>query len=1090
MVLTKRASVWRKWVVGLLLLALLGAVAAWLARKPIAKALALRWCVGGQLVCEFEIDRLDLARVEISNLRVAGPSAANLLAARSIAVKLDWQGIFKPVATSIRLDQPVISAAYDGRNITLGGLEKRLPGGDGNAAMPALDIRDGRLILATPAGDITGSFDADGTWPARASARFVLAPAELRAGTNRLSLDEGALNLTAKAGKLDGTLKLNLARLDFDNMQASGVSITARIEDTQKPQLDWQASLETFSQKDSLSLSLSRASASGRITLSQMLQATDTDILALLETLTLSGQVGQAAWQDYRGEAMNFDLSATRSTNARLELGLETEISNTLGPSFSGEKITLSFAGSAQNRLATLSGTGNLVLSDMAMRPERRAALLSALSARLPFEAYANDLTGALDKGLARFTLGGQYRLDLNTLQDWQLTLPQTIAVQSDSGLSAVLVPGQGQSAAVIEPGAATITGVLTIKGGGLPQIDTDIHNLYASGANISLKTGGLTLQPWRAGGTVISADLNQFGLESTASSLHLNALGELGLSGTLLGISLEQTRLFGGIDAARGAEGWRVQTANQDCLGLNLGRARTSNNLVLQPTALSICPQGGRLVHQENGSATGQLELGDIQLPFTGRGISGNAALGKTAIDWSTSKTLVLRISAEQLELPMLIAGRSLNLNTPAPYVEIDLGAHTHITARLDQLSLSGDLIPANVTIGQARFNGQLEPGAFNAAARATEVRISDINADPVYRPLRAEFDLLFEGSRLSMFGPVNLVGSDTAIADVQLNLDLLQLNGTGRVKTRQLDFTPQGLQPKDLSDLFRGFLSNGRGTITGLADFTIRSGILAGTGEINAVNFGFDTFRTGAIDGINGRISFSDILTLTTPPGQRVTIARLNPGIPLEDGEIEFQILGGKQANIERASWPFAGGTLDIDPTRWSIAGTSDILKVNARAIKLAQLINILSLPDVKAEGTISGTFPIELRGGNAFIRDARLAADNNGGKLSYTGDAARQAGSADERVQAAFTALRDFRFTVLEIGVDGNLVDDIIVSARLLGSNPDVYGGAEFDFNISVDSKLAQLIQSGRRAASTSWITDAIVNDPPAEPREPFN
>jgi len=367
--LAKRASVWGKWVAGLVLLALLAGVAAWLARKPIASVFAQRWCTASQLACTLEIGRLDLTRIEISNLTVTdlAEAAPELLSAKTIAVELDWQGIFKPVATSIMLDQPVISAAYDGRNITLGGLEKRLPKGDSNAAMPALDIRNGRLILATPAGDITGSFDADGVWPARGSARFVLAPAELRSGTNRLSLDEGALNLTAKAGKLDGTLRLSLAHLAFDNMQASGMSITARIEDTQKPQLDWQASLETFSQKDSLSLS--QASASGAITLSQMPQATDMDMLALLETLTLTGQAGQAAWQDYRGEALNLDLSATRSTNARLELGLEAEISNTLGPSFSGEKVTLSFAGSAHNELSTLSGTGNLVLSDMAMRP-------------------------------------------------------------------------------------------------------------------------------------------------------------------------------------------------------------------------------------------------------------------------------------------------------------------------------------------------------------------------------------------------------------------------------------------------------------------------------------------------------------------------------------------------------------------------------------------------------------------------------------------------------------------------------------------------------------------------------------------------
>jgi hypothetical protein len=198
----------------------------------------------------------------------------------------------------------------------------------------------------------------------------------------------------------------------------------------------------------------------------------------------------------------------------------------------------------------------------------------------------------------------------------------------------------------------------------------------------------------------------------------------------------------------------------------------------------------------------------------------------------------------------------------------------------------------------------------------------------------------------------------------------------------------------------------------------------------------------------------------------------------------------MAGKRILIEGARWPLAGGSIELQPAEWTIGAKTEELMIDATAIELSELIEVLSLPDMKAEGTISGSFPLTLEDGNAWVRDAFFLADEKGGTISYTGTAAEQAGQADDRVAAAFTALRNLKFKVLEVGVDGNLIDDITVSARLLGHNPQVYGGAEFDFRISVESKLAQLIRSGQRLAAARWIADAVAVDPDAETDDPFN
>ena len=138
------------------------------------------------------------------------------------------------------------------------------------------------------------------------------------------------------------------------------------------------------------------------------------------------------------------------------------------------------------------------------------------------------------------------------------------------------------------------------------------------------------------------------------------------------------------------------------------------------------------------------------------------------------------------------------------------------------------------------------------------------------------------------------------------------------------------------------------------------------------------------------------------------------------------------------------------------------------------------MFKIHDLKADGTVSGTFPVEFSGAQTFIRDASLKADSSGGTIAYTGEAGEQASKADERVSMAFQALKDFDFTVLELNANGNLAGDILISVRLVGKSPKVLDGAPFAFNIGVDSKLMQLIQSGRSVTTSDWLTK-IVADP---------
>lgn len=1067
---------------GFFVLLAIGLAAAWFARISIAKVAANRWCATNNISCEFDIVALDTQRIELENLVITGPSVSNLITADTMSLDIDWQNLFSPVLSKLAAEKPTLIAAFDGQNITFDGLEKLISTSQDSApsnAIPALDIRDGQLTIVTPAGDLSGTFEALGLWPQNGSVNVTIAPANLESGDNRLSVSQGELSLSRIGDTLSGKLNLAIATLRFEQSQADNVTLSADMFGDDQPRLSLQAEIQTLVSADGIELSA--LELAGEAVLAADALSNDLPLLQQLVSISATGQSGKSSWQAYEAGAITFDLNAAQTTLQRFELALDANVENANSPSLSSGGLELSLTGAVDPENQSFSGHGNVNLSGMQLARSARQALLKGLAGGAPFDHHVQALKNAAATGLSGFTTGGEFRVDAAGPEDWQIIFPQTLAAQSQSGAFVAITPSAAQSALTIEPGAITLAGVLSARGGGLPNLTADIQHLQLAADQLRLDTGGITLRNWSAGPLAIAATLNRFNLVRTPENLRIGGVGELRVDGRVLGAQTSNTRLFGGLNAARGAAGWRVQTIEQKCLGLSIGSISASDTLHLQDTALNICPQDGRFMQQVNGGSSGIIQLGDISLPFTGEDVSGTAAFENTQIDWRAKQRLTVEITADTLNLPMQIGSRDLSIQTQSPKVDIAFDDITRLTATMGETQLGGRLVPANVTIGKARFDGSLAPEGFQAVAQATDVGISDIHDDPYYNPLTARVDAVFTGPNVTLSGPIHLASSGLLVGNATLDMNLLGLNGTGQIVSEDLIFARRGLQPVALSDRVRGILTNGRGQLNGKADFSISGGKISGNGNVVAAEFGFDNLRIGAIDGINGEIEFDDIMTLTTPPGQNLTIAKVSPGIPLENGELDIQIVGGTRIEIERATWPLAGGWLTIKPAIWTIGAESDAFVLQAEKLELEQLVEVLSLPDIKATGTISGDFPIVMEGGNALIQDAKFFADNKGGTISYTGTAASQAGLSDERVDAAFTALRDFRFRVLEVGVDGNLVDEITLSARLLGSNPEVYGGADFDFKISIESKLAQLIKSSQRAVAAKWIAEAVAIDP---------
>ncbi|MDJ0920197.1 MAG: YdbH domain-containing protein [Henriciella sp.] len=1077
--LSKPAPIWRQsayWGVGLILVILAVLCLLFLFRATLAETFAKRWCADKQLACQFTVTEIGLNAIQLTDLSMTHADKPGGVSLQSIDLALTWPGLSLPNVNAIKVEKPRVEAFYSDEGFSVGGLETLLSG-DGTGTAPQIDAREGQLDLTTTAGTIAARFDVIASWPESGSIQLEFDPAELQSGTDFIVLNRGGLNLTLNDGLVTGGADLNVPRAQVSGVRAQELALSAEIIDSETRDMGVSLLADQLAVTDLGEVEHVQSTATLRF--AEPVPSLAGSPLDLITHLTADLNTAAAEGQGYSVQGTALELAAVRAEPGEdMQLSLETRLDQVTARDARLEALQLSFDGELTTALDRLYGTGNLLLSGAQVEDPLIDALFTPPRGDAPWNGHITAFQSATRRALLNFTLGGDYNLSARTATDWTLTFPDAIALTSLSGLSAIMTPNGISPSVTLKPEQVKLAGVFSLSDGGGPSLDIDLTDLHYDRGTVELTSGGVTLQPWRVDGNTVATRLNQLNLSYAGEGLRLQTLGELRIDGTAFGIDVDQSRLFGGVNAVRGAEGWRVETQGRDCLGLDIARTRTAGDLVLKDIRLAICPEDGRFIRQQDGRPTGQIRLGNVAIPFTGNSFSGRAELTQALLNWQAGDRLDLDLQAEALSLPMRIGTRSLNLDAAAPRLGFNFDEQTRLRATSGTTVLSGELVPANVTLPQFSLNGVLGSAGLTGLATSSNVRITDRREDPFYQPLLADLEAQFTGRQMRMTGPVRLADRGTTLGDVTLDIDLLSLNGEAVLQSRLLSFERRGLQPNHITDRLRGVLSNGRGDVTGNANITITGGQLSGTGRFEAREFGFDTFRIGAIDGVTGQLFFDDLMALDTPPGQVFTVGSISPGLPLSDGTVSFQLVGGREALIERASWPFAGGRLEIEPTRWTIAGESDLINVTADQIELASLVEALTLPDLQAEGTVSGTFPIELVEGNAFVRNARLIADEKGGRVSYTGEGLNAAGQSNETVGAAVSALRDFRFSVLELGANGNLIGKLVVSIDLLGFNPDVLGGSEFRFRIDVDSELAQLIKSGQRAATSNWITEAVL------------
>ena len=175
-----------------------------------------------------------------------------------------------------------------------------------------------------------------------------------------------------------------------------------------------------------------------------------------------------------------------------------------------------------------------------------------------------------------------------------------------------------------------------------------------------------------------------------------------------------------------------------------------------------------------------------------------------------------------------------------------------------------------------------------------------------------------------------------------------------------------------------------------------------------------------------MRGTIHFNDLLNLTTPPGQVMTVKSINPGILVENGVIHYQLLPGQLVKIERGEWPFMGGRLILEETVLNFSRpTAKRLTFDVVGLDAKTFVDSLGFKEIAATGTFDGVLPMIFDEEGGRIVGGRLDARPPGGTLSYVGVINR----ADMGTMAkiAFDALKELRFRSMIVRLDGDLAGE---------------------------------------------------------------
>jgi len=633
-------------------------------------------------------------------------------------------------------------------------------------------------------------------------------------------------------------------------------------------------------------------------------------------------------------------------------------------------------------------------------------------------------------------------RLDQN---GGQVKLSRLLAV-AQSGAQLRVAGGQGVLYRWPD-GVMTIDGTVQFGGGGLP-VGRVVLAQAAPGAPVA---GTATLQPYAAGDARLAADPIRFTIAGGMTRITTR----LSLSGPLADGRVE--RLILPIDARWNGRG--ALLVNPGCAPLSFQRLALSS-VVLRPATLTLCPRDGALYRLDRGAMGGGAHIAGAQLA---------GAIGSSP----------LTFSAATIDAHLARPGFGMT------HIAVRIGAPDSQT-RLDFATLGGSYAKGEIA---GRFDGGVGQignvplllskavGDWRFAHGALAVKggldVDDAAAEPRFKTLAGrDVNLALRDGVITATGALYSPTKNIAVANVALTHDLSHSTGHAELSVAGIAFS-KAFQPDELTPLTFGVIADVNGTVAGeghirwTADGVTSDGIFRTAGTDLAVAF-------GPVTGVTGEIHFTDLLNLESAPGQIATVKSVNPGVVVTNGTIRYQLLPGARISIEHADWPFAGGTLALEPTLLDFdVAQQRRLTFRVAGVDAGQFLQQFDFKNLNATGIFDGTLPMIFDQSGGRIENGQLKVRPGGGTIAYLGEITEK--DVGFWGNLAFQALRSLRYRDLDIVMNGPLSGEVITEVHFSGISQgagakrnflfDRLQKLPFVFNVRIKAPFRSLIDSAQ-------------------------
>ena len=1030
----------RRMVLSIVLLLIAVPLAIWLLRHPIATHFVDRELRRRGVEASYRITEIGFGRQVLEDVRIGPRERPDLTARRVVVgttVGLGGVGVSGLEATGVRLRGRVV-----GGRVRLGQIDRLLPPPSGKPfAFPdlPLTLSDTIVRLATPVGEVRLGVAGQGN-PARDfTGRLAVETGGLAGGGCETGAISGRFVARVAEGRpaLDGPLTVRSMSCG-DGLVASGVRLAPDI---------------------ALSKELNRVS--GTVGLAADRLATEAG-----RAEALSGSVRLAGWLDaVSGRGL---LSAERvSTGSGSATTVVLDGTFLGGPeALEGQArlsaATLSADGYRAERVAVAGrydlAFGNGVEGAIDGRVSARAVTLSsaALSALdgidgglkgTPLAALAQALGRDLQAAGRRFALESQgtVAIENGTLD---LHIPSA-RLASRSGARLAFGGGDGVR---LRPGSGTIPtldGVFTVAGGGLPAGTVRLRR-DAEGA----LSGVARFDPYRAGPSRIALTPVRFSRLANGVT-RIDTTVEL--SGPFAGGRVDGAamRIAAAFDRTGGV------VVNPGCADARF-RTLAISGVAFDPARLRLCPvEGGALFRR---SARGGVQAGAIvQAPaLTGR-------VGATPVALNASRATVRiaegRFAVDDLEARIGAAGAMTRLDFPT------------LSGGFLGRGAEGRFTGASGQVGQVPILWSEGEGDWSFAGGRLALT-ADLAVDDAADPARFEtlsapgFALAFAGSVIDAAGPLIDPQTGRTVTDVTLRHSFAEGGGEARLAVRNLRFDDE-LQPSRLTPLALGVVADVQGTVNGDARIVWGEPGVQSTGTFTTKGMNLAA-AFGPVTGLSTTVRFTNLLNLVTADDQLLTVDQINPGVPVENGVVRYAIVSGRRIAVRSGRWPFAGGTLVLEPTTLEFGeGKRQDFTLDVTALDAAVLLDNLEFDNISATGVFDGRFPLSFANGNGEVVGGHLESRPPGGTVAYVGAVSQE--DLGFFGNLTFEALKSLKYDQLDITLNGPLSGQMVTGLRFdglaqgTGAKRNILAraiaGLPFVFKITITAPFRQLLFSAR-------------------------